>query len=78
MTEHTAPHADRALQDVTLPDAPRSVMVTSRRVACDGETSLGLGHPRVWLAVAEDTGMVECGYCDTRYILDPTHAGDAH
>ena len=28
-----------------------------------------LGHPRVWLQIPDDTGFVECGYCDKRFIL---------
>jgi len=27
-----------------------------------------LGHPRVWLVIPEDTGWVDCPYCDKRYI----------
>lgn len=47
--------------------APETKIVTARRVACDGGEG-ALGHPRVWLSLPRDTGMVECGYCDARYV----------
>ena len=28
-----------------------------------------LGHPRVYLRIEPDTGFVECGYCDRRFVL---------
>ncbi len=37
------------------------------RIACDGGEG-ALGHPRVWLQIPEDTGFVECGYCDAKYV----------
>ena len=52
---------------MTLPP-PETETVTRARVACDGGEG-PLGHPRVWLAIPEDTGFVDCGYCDKRYIL---------
>jgi uncharacterized Zn-finger protein len=36
-------------------------------VACDGGEG-ALGHPRVWLSVDRDTGCVECGYCDKKFV----------
>ncbi|WP_375402811.1 zinc-finger domain-containing protein [uncultured Sphingomonas sp.] len=46
--------------------------VSSRRVACDGATDIpggaALGHPRVFLQIAEP-GYTDCGYCDRRFIL---------
>ena len=47
--------------------APESEVVSSRRIACDGGEG-ALGHPRVWLQIPEETGFVECGYCDKRFI----------
>ena len=26
------------------------------------------GHPRVWLQIPQDTGFVECGYCDKKFV----------
>ena len=49
--------------------APETKIVHSRKVACDG-SGPGLGHPRVWLVIPEDTGFVECGYCDARFVLE--------
>lgn len=54
--------------------APETVTVTSRRIACDGDDGAGLGHPRVWLAIPPETGFVDCGYCDKRFVIDPDHA----
>lgn len=46
---------------------PETKIVTSYRVACDGGEA-ALGHPRVWLMIPQDTGWVECPYCDAKYI----------
>lgn len=57
--------------------APETEIVRSHRVCCDGGEG-ALGHPRVWLSVPMDTGWVECGYCDKRFVhadhLDDTAA----
>lgn len=47
--------------------APETRIVTSYRIACDGGEG-ALGHPRVWLQIPHDTGVVECSYCDARYV----------
>jgi len=47
---------------------PEVEIVTQTRVACDGGGA-ALGHPRVWLTIPEETGFVECGYCDKRFVL---------
>ena len=49
-------------------EAPEIKIVDSHKVACDGGEG-ALGHPRVWLHIPEETGYVECGYCDARYVL---------
>jgi uncharacterized Zn-finger protein len=49
-------------------EAPETEYVSTRRVACDGGEG-ALGHPRVWLFIPQETGFVECGYCDKRYVL---------
>lgn len=48
-------------------EPPETVVVRSRRVACDGVGG-ALGHPRVWLEMGE-ADFVECGYCDRRFVL---------
>ncbi|MTH33228.1 zinc-finger domain-containing protein [Paracoccus limosus] len=58
--------------------APEIQTVTSWKVACDGDESRGLGHPRVWLAIPQDSGWVECGYCDKRFVIDRAHAHSDH
>ncbi|WP_114966733.1 zinc-finger domain-containing protein [Alkalilacustris brevis] len=55
-------------------DAPEFEVVSRYRVCCDGGEG-ALGHPRVWLSIPHDTGWVECGYCDKRFIHED-HAGD--
>ncbi|WGM45447.1 hypothetical protein KOAAANKH_00310 [Brevundimonas sp. NIBR10] len=55
---------------------PEEVVVSSKRVACDGgngHTGAVLGHPLVYLDMGEDD-FVECGYCDRRFVL----SADAH
>ena len=50
---------------------PETTRVTTPRVACDGAHEglpASLGHPRVWLEI-DETGYVDCGYCDRRFIL---------
>jgi NADH dehydrogenase (ubiquinone) Fe-S protein 6 len=51
---------------------PETITVKTRRVQCDGANDIpgaaALGHPRVWLEI-DETGAVECGYCDRRFIL---------
>ena len=46
---------------------PEIILVSSRRVACDGVGG-ALGHPRVYLEMGE-ADFVECGYCDRRFVL---------
>lgn len=48
-------------------EAPETKIVSKWRVACDGGHG-ALGHPRVWLELDRETGMVECGYCGARYV----------
>ena len=57
--------------------APETQTVTSWKVACDGGVG-GLGHPRVWLSIPNDSGFVECGYCDKRFVIDRDHAQGDH
>ena len=61
---------------MTLP-APETKVVTTWKVACDGDEG-DLGHPRVWLTIPHDTGFVECGYCDRRFVIDREHAHEDH
>src|SRR3954468_12524640 len=51
---------------------PEVIRVSTVQVACDGsgEISPALGHPRVYLRIEPDTGFVECGYCDRRFVLE--------
>jgi uncharacterized Zn-finger protein len=52
-----------------VPDlpAPETIVIRSRRVACDGVGG-ALGHPRVYLEMGE-ADFVECPYCDRRFVL---------
>ena len=51
------------------PSVPEVSYVTTPRVACDGASDISpaLGHPRVYLQI-DETGFVECGYCDKRFV----------
>ncbi|WP_333610585.1 zinc-finger domain-containing protein [Brevundimonas bullata] len=51
--------------DAVIPP-PEEIVVSSKRVACDGGGVLG--HPLVYLEMGEDD-FVECGYCDRRFVL---------
>ncbi len=46
-------------------DAAETYEVDKSHVACDG----GGEHPRVWLQILQDKGMVACPYCEARYVL---------
>ena len=48
------------------------------KVACAGDETRGLGHPKVWLQISPETGYVDCGYCDKRFIIDRDHIVDDH
>lgn len=48
-------------------DAPETIVVETTRVMCDGGNG-ALGHPRVYLEMG-DENMVECPYCDRRFVL---------
>ncbi|WBU65711.1 zinc-finger domain-containing protein [Paracoccus aerodenitrificans] len=58
--------------------APETETVTKWKIACQGDESRGLGHPRVWLRIAPEMGFVDCGYCDKRFVIDREHASDDH
>jgi NADH dehydrogenase (ubiquinone) Fe-S protein 6 len=51
---------------------PETIRVATSRVVCDGAsdipTGAALGHPRVFLEI-DETGFVDCGYCDRRFVL---------
>ena len=51
--------------DVLVPP-PEEIVVSTKRVACDGGGVLG--HPLVYMDMGEDD-FVECGYCDRRFAL---------
>lgn len=54
-----------------MTEAPETILVKTRRIACDGsgpDVPPALGHPRVWLEI-DESGAVECGYCDRRFVL---------
>lgn len=53
------------------PFTPETVYTKTSRVACDGAGDIApaLGHPRVYLQI-DESGFVDCGYCDKRFILE--------
>ncbi len=62
-------------------EAPETMFVRTRRIACDGSgdgVPAALGHPRIWLEI-DESGYVECGYCDRRFVLvgGPADTGGA-
>ena len=52
-------------------DNPETFLVRTNRIACDGsgaDVPPALGHPKVWLKI-DESGAVDCGYCDRRFVL---------
>ena len=51
---------------------PETIRTKSLRVACDGSGAVpaALGHPRVYLRIDDESGFVDCGYCDRRFVLE--------
>ena len=48
-------------------ETPETILVDERKVSCNGGGG-ALGHPIVWYEMGDDD-MVECKYCDRRFIL---------
>ena len=53
---------------ITAPKPIEVIDVDTRTVACDGGNG-GLGHPRVFLRIADREVM--CPYCSRLYVLNP-------
>ena len=51
---------------------PETIRTSHHRVYCDGsgQVAPALGHPRVYYQIDDETGFVECGYCDRRFVLE--------
>ncbi|QTN19728.1 zinc-finger domain-containing protein [Brevundimonas sp. AJA228-03] len=58
----------------TLVAPPEQIVVSTKRVACDGGGVLG--HPLVYLDMGQED-FVECGYCDRRFVLSPDHHAES-
>ena len=65
------------MNTATPETAPETTLVETKRVSCDGSSDIrggdnyrpaALGHPRVFLEI-DESGFVECGYCDKRFVL---------
>ena len=65
---------DSAATTPTVPEPTEIIAVDERSVACDGGNG-ALGHPRVWLRIADK--QVMCPYCSRLYVLKDG-AGDDH
>lgn len=48
--------------------APETVYIEENTVFCDGGIG-ALGHPRVYLTINKETHLVDCPYCDKRFIV---------
>jgi uncharacterized Zn-finger protein len=60
-----------------MADLPEITLTETARVWCDGAGQIrggagyrpaALGHPRVYLQI-DESGYVDCGYCDRRFVL---------
>lgn len=56
-------------------EQPEIVYVDTRKVSCNGGGG-ALGHPIVWYEMGDDD-VVECKYCDRRFILKGGKADQA-
>ena len=63
------------IQSTKAPEPPEVIAVHEHRVWCDGGGG-ALGHPRVYMEMG-DSGFVECGYCDRRFVLSGHDHGEA-
>ncbi|MEM6496839.1 MAG: zinc-finger domain-containing protein [Pseudomonadota bacterium] len=63
--------------ETTTALVPEVLLVETRRVSCDGASAIrggeayraaSLGHPRVFMEI-DESGYVDCGYCDRRFVL---------
>ena len=43
--------------------------VESEKICCSGNIALGDGHPLVWLRIPEETGQINCPYCEKKFKL---------
>ncbi|WP_221792592.1 zinc-finger domain-containing protein [Aquisediminimonas sediminicola] len=67
--------------NVSDSSAPETVIVRHSRIACDGASDIpggaALGHPRIWLQM-DESGSVDCPYCDRRFVLADGHTASDH
>jgi uncharacterized Zn-finger protein len=60
------------MRAVVMTTPPETIRVATSRVVCDGAsdipTGAALGHPRVFLEI-DESGFVDCGYCDRHFVL---------
>lgn len=56
-------------------EQPETVYVDNRKVSCNGGGG-ALGHPLVWYEMGAND-MVECQYCDKRFVLKGGKADQA-
>ena len=64
------------MQVDTMAQALETIEVETTQVSCDGGGG-ALGHPRVFLQIKPEVGMIECPYCSRHYVLSKdaqTHA----
>ena len=44
--------------------------VTSLKVSCKGSSKdISEGHPKVWLKISLNVGVVTCPYCEKTFVL---------
>ena len=49
----------------------KEIEVSTLRVSCDGEiNNSSEGHPLIWLQIDEEKGMVNCPYCEKKFIYE--------
>jgi len=63
-------------KNADLLPAVETVMVTTKRVKCDGGDG-AMGHPRVFMDMGDDRS-VECKYCGKHFVLDQDASAHGH
>jgi uncharacterized Zn-finger protein len=43
--------------------------VVTDKICCSGNHLFGDGHPQVWLKIPEETGHINCPYCEKKFKL---------
>lgn len=60
-----------------MSNVPETLYVDTHETACDGGGG-ALGHPKVFLYIAEEKGEIDCPYCGRLFIYQDSGRKAAH